>query len=896
MMSAGQGQVGTTSTFCAQRQNRPLSVCSRLVGCVSLILLFSITGCARFPAIDPNGQSIFLPYPAATELTLPQIHGGNGNPGIIPQDAYPTPLTPPPCIDGSCNEPGGIHNLFQAKKKKHAIANHFAKKDPGQCGEIQLSPLRIVAPVNGEVLLLAGICGKDGYLLKREPLEWMLAPGSVGQFIEVGDDAKGKLCSSFRSGPKVEKLDVDFARGRTSNKATLLTKGTPGCDDDLEVAEGQTWLSISSPNEGVSRVTVLAPDSELWDKRRQTATIYWVDSQANFPEPVRMGTAREETLTTRVTSAENRKPATGWKVRYTIVDPNIIGFVRSDGQLEAPGIPYVIDVNENGMASVKVRARGPVGVSPVHVEVIRPIQLAENLPELNLHQADTFVTVSAPGLDLIVNGPQSASVGDTVDYVAILGNPGDLNAENASLRFVAPVGTTLVSFQPADARQAPDALLWEHGMLPANQKIEFFVKLRLDQPGPIALQFEGNAVGLTKRVTFPLNVVAPSVSVSMVRVPADTTGQAEVGQIVYYNVAVRNTGTSALVNLKLHMEASVGWREASENSNTVDHVIAMLQPGQVIELPLALRVLQEGQHQAVVTIKSNTDQVLQTSPPVGLTGVQPRPKQPGVEATIRMEPENQTVVGQPTLGIFTVRNSGDTPLENLNVNIKFDKMLEAREVDRGNVSLVRMVPGDNTALTWRPVRLFPNEIAQLKVLFLPKEATANANLAMSIEGGANANASGRIAIVESSSGSVLPPGANNSAPGNVPAQRAGNWQVSFESMQNPTIVGNQVTFILGVKNAQNLQDSNVRIQLALPEGLELNGIQRDGLPVAATQGERGVYTLPVERFMRPNEVRQFFIIVTPRIVQEANLRIAVSSDGQPKPQVESRSLTVNPRP
>ncbi len=41
------------------------------------------------------------------------------------------------------------------------------QEDPGQCGEIQLSPMRIVAPVNGEVLLLAGICGKDGYLLKR---------------------------------------------------------------------------------------------------------------------------------------------------------------------------------------------------------------------------------------------------------------------------------------------------------------------------------------------------------------------------------------------------------------------------------------------------------------------------------------------------------------------------------------------------------------------------------------------------------------------------------------------------------------------------------------------------------------------------------------------------------
>ncbi len=394
-----------------------------------------------------------------------------------------------------------------------------------------------------------------------------------------------------------------------------------------------------------------------------------------------MGTAEIKILTTRVTSAENRKPATGWKVRYTIVDPNIIGFVKLDGQLEAPGVPYVTEVDANGMASVQVRARGPVGVSPVHVEVIRPLQLAENLPELNLHQADTFVTVSAPGLDLIVNGPSTAAVGDIVDYVALLGNPGDLNAENASLRFVAPAGTRIISFQPAGARQAPDALLWEQGPLPAVKRLSSSSSYGWSNRGRLPCNLRA-MLWLTKKATFPLNVVAPSVSVSMVRVPADTTGQAEVGKIVYYNIAVRNTGTSTLVNLKLQMEASVGWREATENSNTVNHVIDMLQPGQGIELPLALRVLQEGQHQARVIIKSSSDQVLQETPPVGLTGIPQRPRQPRVEATIRMEPENQTAIGQPTFGIFTVRNSGDTPLENLDVFINFDSPLEASQVDR----------------------------------------------------------------------------------------------------------------------------------------------------------------------------------------------------------------------
>ncbi len=85
------------------------------------------------------------------------------------------------------------------------------------------------------------------------------------------------------------------------------------------------------------------------------------------------------------------------------------------------------------------------------------------------------------------------------------------------------------------------------------------------------------------------------------------------------------------------------------------------------------------------------------------------------------------------------------------------------------------------------------------------------------------SAVGRIQIIDPNAGSVLPPGANNNnaannAPG-VGQPRTGNWQVSFESMQNPTVVGNQVTFMLDIKNAQNQADSNLRVQLALPEGM-----------------------------------------------------------------------------
>ncbi len=895
-MSAGHGQVGIVGSPCAQRKSdRRMSVRSwpNLWSSVLLALSSWLCGCARFPAIDPNGQSIFLPYPASTEITVPQIHAGNGNPGIIPQDAYPTPLPPPACVDGSCSQPGGIQNLFQHhQKKKQAIANHFAKKDPGRCGQIQLSPTRIVAPVNGEVLLLAGICGKDGYLLKREPLEWMLAPGSVGQFIEVGDDAKGKLCSSFRSGPKVEKLDVDFARGRTSAKATLLTKGTPGCEDDLEVAEGQTWLSISSPNEGVSRVTVLAPDSELWDKRRETATIYWVDSQAQFPEPIRIDTTQRGTLTTRVTSAENMKPAEGWKVRYTIVDPNVAVFLGPGDQPITATNVYVAEVDPNGMATVALRARGPIGVTPVHIEVIRPMQAAENLPELILHQSDTFVTVSAPGLDVLINGPDIAAVGDTLEYVASLANPGDINAENATLRFVAPVGTTVVEAIPRPENIVNGAYLWNQGVLEAGRQVNFVIRLRFDRPETFALQFVGQAVGLEKSIAYQVRTVAPSVNVSMVRVPENTTGTAEVNEVVYYEVAVRNSGTQALVNLQVKIDTTPGWQEANERRTSVENVIPMLQPGQVQVLPLALRVIQEGQHTATVSVSSNGTALAQSAP-VGLTGVPPRPRRPRVEAAIRTAPEVQARVGEATNGYFIVTNTGETPLENLDVTIKHDPRLVPKQVDTENGPRVRQIQGDNTTLHWTPDRLMPGQFVQLTVLFVPQAATSSAGLAMTVVNGeTTATTSAALAIVGSDS--VLPPTGGNGAPPN-PASRTGAWQLLFEPLQNPTVVGNRVTIPVEIRNGQNLQDTNLRIQVALPEGIDLTGIERGGVAIPATQTERGVWTLPAEKFIRPNETVNFFLIVTPRVAQQATISIAVASDGQPTPQVQRRTFTVNPR-
>ena len=206
------------------------------------------------PAIDPTGNKIFASGPNGYTNIVSPHDPNNGYPSNQP--AFQTPPAPPACMQGNDGTEKKLCKGCLAGKSCLGKRKE-AEEVRGRCGQLLLTPTRIVAPVGGEVILLAGVCGKDEYLVTNEPIEWMLSPKSVGEFVEVGDDAKGQRRSIWKkdNGPKVEKLGVDFARGRTSREAGNITRGTASKDDDLPIRMGQTWISLTSPSEGVSKVT-----------------------------------------------------------------------------------------------------------------------------------------------------------------------------------------------------------------------------------------------------------------------------------------------------------------------------------------------------------------------------------------------------------------------------------------------------------------------------------------------------------------------------------------------------------------------------------------------------------------------------------------------------------------
>ena len=124
------------------------------------------------------------------------------------------------------------------------------------------------------VVMVAGVFGPNHAPLAGRRVEWTLASGAVGQITAVGAAPAGFFGIGSTPALKVNPL---YAVNETFSRNVLVARGAGTQLGDLTVGRGQTWITISSPNEGASYVTALAPELENWATRQQTAVIHWID-------------------------------------------------------------------------------------------------------------------------------------------------------------------------------------------------------------------------------------------------------------------------------------------------------------------------------------------------------------------------------------------------------------------------------------------------------------------------------------------------------------------------------------------------------------------------------------------------------------------------------------------
>lgn len=878
-----------------------LSIRTRVILIVAIAASLWSTGCKTLslPAIDPSGNRIFNGQ--WTPVVGPH-DPNNGYPSTAP--AYQTPPEPPPCMQGSDGKKGKLCQGCLSGKGCLARKKE-AEEVRGRCGQLLLTPTRIVAPVGGEVILLAGICGKDEILVTNEPIEWMLAPNSVGEFVAVGDDAKGETKSFWKRDdrPKVEKLGIDFARGRTSSQAGVITRGTSNTADDLPVRKGQTWISLTSPTEGTSKVTAFAPDSDVWDQRRQTATIYWIDASWQLPGPVNARSGEEVQLITRVMRSEGFAPAEGWIVRYRSLNPDFARFVP--GNLDQVSV----NVDANGVALARIvngsanASATPFGSALVEVEIVKPTRGSENMPELQIARGTTMVTWSAASLVLDAVGPEVAVPGQDLPYTISIANVGDVVSESTILNVTIPSGMQVrsTSYQP-DSQPTNNTVRWTIG--PLQPRMRFDVTMNLvataELDGRIQVDVSG-APNLRQQKILRTLVQKPTISLQFT--PRQGLNQVEVGSEAAFEVVLMNTGNQTVNNLTIVLASDPGLvhiRGGNESIQTLDY----LTPGQRRPLDAIFVAQREGPLCATATVQS-AGQILATQKAC-IQAIPATPKRPSMRLQIENVSRNSAIaVGEQFEMNWSLVNNGQTILRGPIVTMQVDSALEVGGISRDFEKLA-----ERGFYRWRLTDMPPGVRVQLSAAMRGITEIQRANVSLRVETADGLSETQTLSIGIGPNG--VPPAISSGSPSGVNSGnpiRSGfgairsaegadldfgrQISVSIVSVNNNVKRGEIGTYEIRVENFGNKPQQQVSLNVLLPEKATLSAIRAKELRYRLANNDHKIDFEPI-KYLRGNEVFSFTIQLRIDGIDESEIVASASSSSQTDPSLHR--LTIRPAP
>ncbi|TWU51093.1 COG1361 family protein [Rubripirellula reticaptiva] len=918
---------------------------------IAIALLVALSsGCSqlRLPAIDPSGACLFSPLPTTTSIALPGS-GGEGcgcfsclaglkscvtnhlrsKPGIgFPTPAFVDPVDPPACptpgtqsiAAGQSNEPcvpsapcagscatGPRAVLLGAETDPNCKCS---LPDRGKRGCILLSPMKIVAPVGGEVVLLSGVCGNDGYLQMNEKLEWMLTPDSVGTFIQVGDDEPGVIGRLAGSSVRPEKKDPSYAIGITSTKKTLITRGNTNPNDDVRLEKGQTWITLSSPSEGVSHVTVLAPESECWDQRKSTATIYWVDATAQFPGAQIVPAGTTVDLTTRVTRSEKTLPASGWKVRYEILQPELATFAGTGGSAVTE---VIVDDSGNATAQL-VPVPGTSGTTAVNMQVIRPGGKTDNMPTLPLGNGQTFVTWSSPKLELRAGAPAVASYDVPYQVVANVRNPGNQPATNVRVDLQTPPGTKIIRAD-SFARVVPNGVTWDLGILPPQTQLDLFVELA--SQSPVELSFQARGDGLASEDSVRVDVFRRSLGLAV----AAVEDRVEAGQAVTFNIDVTNNGDRPMTNAYVTATGDSSIIHESGGVMVRDNKDGPLQPGETWRKKVVFTPTQSGRR--CVRVEAFADGGQRAAQEACALVINPIPLTPNLTATI--DGKSQVATGDPTLIRAQIVNEGRGEARNVTFNMVFDPQLQ----------LIAATEGANERaigqriITWNVPSIAPGQQVLLEGQFTTISPSPRSRVSISAESAEGARANDEFVFeiigpgqtVQPPRGPSLPPvGTSPEIPGGaapeplrgnpdlrrtdpLPSQpgpspetaRTGRLVTSVFGRDNPVRVNAPIRYSIRVTNDSNQRDGQVGIQFALPNGVRMERLVPQTSPeLSDYRFDSGVVSLPYIPNLEPGQSEDFELVLSSNQPQTFDLNVAVRSLNTPNGFVTTETTTVTP--
>ncbi len=915
------------------------------IGVVCLWLASTASAQLRLPAIDPSGQRILLPAPNYTTLnsSVDSATGRKQHPlidhllhrketsaqgqstqgGLLGQGtpAFVSPPTPPECPEGIMPNttgpelvesvpfgpvaprvivPGKCQDPARAAQDstKGCLGHTIQPSNPQSL--VSLSPSKQVAPVGSEVVLIGGVCDGTGYYQMRAPVEWTISQGSVGHFVDPGraqvgaSPLRGHL-GDFFAEPLPELLSNNYAIGETSRKVQVLTRGTTETSDDLIVESGQTWIGLSSPLEGTTYVTIMAPNLDGWEQRTQTAIVHWIDGQWTFPRPAIVQGVQPHILTTTLRRKVTAGPIFGWIVRYEILDATA---TFDDGSTTREVL-----TDSTGEASINIRpALATGGSAQVKVQVIRPPQGGERDP-LVLGESTTRVTWTTSQVAVQIAGPESVELNDNPTYRITVSNPGTMAANSVYVRAMVPTGFQVTSVSPV-GQQIGSRLDWTLAQLRPGEEQVFEVSYRVTQSGTarhcVSVQSAGGTPiedCLTTQVTTEalyIEMIGPNPEIPL-----------QIGQDIEYQVTVSNRGDRALTDVVVTDRFDVGLAHR-EGAGPIEWPLGRLDPGQSRQLGLAFRIAQEGRH-------CHSLEATATGTPPARTGAcvigRPEPRR---DLSVEKTGPAQMTEGERADFMVVVRNTGEATLGNLQIVDQYGPEFR----------LVMMDPPESSAernrVVWYVTRLEPGETRQFKVtcqaMFGNVDRACTDVLVRSVDGVQRTaefclpiQSSGDRGTTRPPDGLESPPPGYTPAPGvnpvpprgasplpgaapytpaspsayGVSANQNGGLELTLDSRGERWTVGDRIDYLVTIRNNRSVADNRVVLTVQLPEQTQL---QNYSGPVSAgnpSDGWRTIEMVPIQT-LRPGETVQFSYSVVVAQAGQLSARAEVRSVRSPE--------------
>ena len=822
-----------------------LTVCAWLTGCANV----------RVPAIDPTGARIFAP--ATTTTVFPTIASRQGN-SFFPRPAFTEPPIVPACPE-TASVMGPMGPVGTSVATCPVVPVTEAAAFPRGQDRLIVSPIKMVAPIGTEVVLLGGICGPSGYYVTKQPVEWTLSQESVGNIVDVNKASHSHLAMLLDKTPK--KLSSNFAITHISSNAGWIDRGTANPNDDVWLRKGQSWITITSPSEGVSYITAVATGAENWEQRRQTAKIHWVDAQWALPSPAVVRAGQRHTLTTIVTRASSGQGAQHWLIRYEIISGSDVVF-EANGQKT---IEVKTDTEGRASAELLPRTAAP-GSTQVRVQILTPRDTAGSPENVPVGAGFTTVTWSAPGLTVRTRGPATVAVGAALSYFVEVTNPGDLTAEDTVVVAEIPVLMKYLNSTPPPSQELTRQLRWQLGNLEPSETQRFEIRCRADGAGDQRLQVRANAAGgLSAESSVATRVVQSALGLHVLDPP--TT--AKVGERVHFNIEVSNIGDQPVSNVIIRDQFDAGLRHTGGERSPIERVIGDLVPGDVRQIGISFIVQRAGRHCHTVEVVAAGGHAASRRACVDATD-------PLRNVTVKVTGPAQRTAGESAIYEIRVTNTGEAELTAVRLLAVPDASLTPTAVSPG-------VRYTQEGLVWNIPSLKTGETAERRIQCTCDPSDARAEMAVRVTTGQAITAADTTttAILAAPVVPLDEPPRIDDVPPTAPV--TDTLKISMAETEDPIGLGQKTTYIIELKNDRNLPDRNVEMTFHVPEGLEFDRFVSisAGLSISISDDNRTVRVEQISE-MRPGGTRMFKVEVVGRQVGRWQFRVEVSSRRTPQ--------------